>query len=146
MTQADLAPPKAKRKKPSSPSAMSLERCRKLGYQAQVVERWIPRAFRRVDLFGGLDIVALDGHPGCLGIQACAGGDASTHCHKLEQEPRLVEWLRHENRLQIWSWSRKGKAGKRKLWTCRVIQAHLFHPDNNIILWSELGEDQPPPP
>ena len=101
----------------SSPTSRSLDYCRKQGWTCQVVEKWIPQAKRRIDLFGCIDVVALDGNP--LGIQACAGSSHAARRAKAIAEPRLQLWLDAGCRFEVWSWTKKGKAGKRKLWTLR---------------------------
>ena len=104
---------------PSSPTSRTLQECRKRGWTSAVVEKWIPQTKRRLDLFGCIDIVALDGQPGVLGIQATSGGNHSSRVSKALEEPRLQEWLRAGNRFAVWSWSKKGPAGTRKKWTLR---------------------------
>jgi hypothetical protein len=42
-----------------TPTQRALAECKKRGWQAQVVEKWIPHTRRRLDLFGVIDIVAL---------------------------------------------------------------------------------------
>lgn len=115
--------PKAKRKKSTPLNARSLAECRKRGWTAQVVERRLPRTFTTVDLFGVIDIVAIAAVPGrkvILGIQACAGTDHAKRRDKILAEPRVAEWIAANGHLELWSWSKRGAAGKRKLWTLRV--------------------------
>ena len=100
---------------PSSPSARSLAEMRRRDWTAQVVERWVPQARRRIDLFGVIDILALDGEPGCIGIQATTGSNHASRRKKALAEPRLLLWLRAGNRFEVWSW-RKGANGR---WTLR---------------------------
>ena len=127
----------------------TLRRCRKdLRWHAGKVEQWV--GFKgnkggrtgglggvRVDLFNGIDIIALDGQPGSLGIQVCGETGISPHKKKLrelvsqwegytsegllqDEEHPLLEWLRAGNRLEIWSWrQRPKKPGGR--WECRVV-------------------------
>jgi hypothetical protein len=101
----------------TSPTARSLGECRRLGWTAQVVERWNPHSKTRLDLFGGVDILALDGLPGCLGIQATTTAHAAAREAKLRAEPRMAAWLAAGNRLEVWAWAKLGARGKRKLWT-----------------------------
>jgi hypothetical protein len=101
-----------------SPTARSLRLLRERGAIAQTVERWNPGARRRVDLFGVIDIVALEpGLQGVLGIQACTTGDQSKRLAKILSEPRALAWIGSGCRLAIWGWSKKGARGKRKQWT-----------------------------
>ncbi len=114
----------------SSPTQRTLARCRKNGWIAQVVEKWNSFTNTRHDLFGCVDVVALDGEPGILGIQTTSTGNMSKRVAKcLEVIPR--EWLRAGNRLQVWGWSQRvhylksGKKAKRKRWTVKVTSVKL---------------------
>lgn len=103
----------------SSPTQRSLAELRKRGWLAQVVEKWIPQVKRRIDLFGIGDILALDGLPGSLMIQASSASGHSARVKKALAEPKLLQWLQAGNRFAVWTWGKKGAAGKRKLWTLR---------------------------
>lgn len=104
----------------TSPTARSLAMLRKAGYTANVVEKWIPQTKRRLDLFGGIDIVAIRaGDAGALGVQSTSGDNVSHRLKKMRGIAALKLWLDCGNRLVIHGWSRKRKAGTRKLWTCR---------------------------
>lgn len=101
-----------------SPTQRTLAECKRRGYTAQVVERWNQYARVRVDLFGVIDIVAITPN-GILGIQACAGSSHAARRTKIGAEPRAAEWVHAGGMLEIWSWSKRGGAGKRKTWTLR---------------------------
>ncbi len=110
----------AKRKRSSvSPTRRTLAECRKRGYVVQVVERWNQHARVRQDLFGVIDLVAL-ANGAILGIQACAGASHSARRDKIVAEPRAKQWVEAGGRLELWSWSKRGERGKRKLWALRV--------------------------
>ncbi len=102
----------------TSPSARSLQHLRKLGYYAQVVERYNPFAHVRQDLFGFIDIVAIKGDQnGVLGVQATSADHVSHRKKKsIAQEPLKV-WLKAGNRFVVHGWSKKGARGKVKHWT-----------------------------
>jgi hypothetical protein len=114
-------PDKRKRgkRKSTSPTARTLAECRKRGFTAQVVERFNPHAKVRVDLFGVIDVVAM-GNGTIVGIQACSGTDHARRRAKILAEPRAKQWVECGGHLELWSWSQRGAAGKRKLWTLRV--------------------------
>lgn len=129
--------PKKKRKSSTSPNARTLAECRKRGWIAQTVERpWNPHTKVTLDLFGVIDIVAIEppndeilGGPRIIGIQACSGGrsgadgrgsDHAARRAKILAEPRAKQWVEAGGRLELWSWSKRGAAGSRKLWTLRV--------------------------
>lgn len=115
----------------TSPTARTLQECRKREWPAGVVERWIPQAGRRIDLFGIIDLIALDGGCGCLGIQATSGPNVSSRIVKAMESEHLKPWLAASNRFEVWGWAKRGKAGKRKLWSVRRVE--LFHSAGKII-------------
>jgi len=120
-----------------SPTQRALAELKRRGWTAQVVERWNQYARVRVDLFGCIDIVAIDPASdrtvpvgpifvrnqgaAIVGIQVTAS--AAHHAHrraKILAEPRMRQWVEAGGRLELWSWSKKGKRGKRKRWELRV--------------------------
>ena len=85
---------------------------RKRGLKAGIVERWIGRARRpggvgvRQDLFGIIDVIALDPARGVIGIQICGTGYAE-HYKKITEEKRAetVAWLSTPGAiLELWGW------------------------------------------
>jgi hypothetical protein len=91
---------------------------------------------RRVDLFGLIDVLCLDGQPGCLGVQCCAYSGVSAHVKEIrdglvkmpapstgkpacEVSKRLLakRWLAAGNRLSIFGWRKVD--GK---WTPRIVE------------------------
>lgn len=133
----DERTPKAKRRKGTSPTARTLAELRKRGWTAQVVERpWNKFSKVTLDLFGVIDLIAIVPPDGdilsgqqlqsgaILGIQATGhitgGGNHAARRTKILAEPRAAEWVAAGGRLELWSWSKRGAAGKRKLWTLRV--------------------------
>ena len=100
-----------------SPTARSLALLKSRGAIAAVVEKWNSFARIRVDLFGFLDIVALEpGKTGLLGVQACVTGDQSKRLAKIALNANVAPWLAAGNRVAVWGWSKKGPRGKRKTW------------------------------
>tara|TARA_R100000315_G_scaffold58758_1_gene34099 strand:- start:245 stop:640 length:396 start_codon:yes stop_codon:yes gene_type:complete len=104
----------------SSPTQRSLQHCRKNGWIAGVVEKWNQYARIRQDLFGCIDMIVIDDlEQGPLAVQATSGSGHAARRKKSIAEPRLKMWLESPARFEIWSWSKKGPKGKRKLWTLR---------------------------
>lgn len=98
-------------------TARSLEHCRKLGYVAGLVERRLPRTFTTIDFLGLIDVLALDGLPGVLGIQACWQSDQAAHRAKALANANLRPWLAAGNRFELWSWRRAKRRNKDKTWS-----------------------------
>jgi hypothetical protein len=113
----------------ASPSQRTLERLRKDGYIAQVVEKRVP--FRNItqDLFGCIDILAVKpGHP-VLGVQATTVSNQSARYKKSIAIPELRVWLEAGCRFEVWGWAQSGKEGKRKLWTPSIRNVRLVDLD-----------------
>ena len=119
-----------------SPTQRARAFCKAQGWTSQIVERFNIYAKVRQDLFGCLDLVVLDGQGGGpLGVQVCAGASHAARRTKMLAEPRLLEWLRSPARAEIWSYSRRGAARKRKLWTLRreTLTVESFEPQVNPL-------------
>lgn len=99
-----------------SPTELTLRELRRRGWTAEVVERWIPGANIRRDLFGGIDIVGMKIRCGILGVQCTTRPHATERLVKLSAEPRMVTWLRSGGRLDVWGWAKRCPRGGRKLW------------------------------
>lgn len=105
-----------------------MEFCRKQGWIAGVVEKWNPHARIRQDLFGCIDIIVIDDlEQGPLAVQATSGTGHAARRKKSVAEPRLKLWLEAPARFEIWSWSKRGPRGKRKVWTLRREPITLEH-------------------
>jgi hypothetical protein len=94
-----------------------LAHLRRLGYLAAVVERWIPGANVRRDLFGFADVLAV--HPRdrqFLLVQATTRDHAANRLAKARARPELLAWLKAGGRFEVQGWTRR--AGR---WQVRVI-------------------------
>jgi hypothetical protein len=100
----------------SRPTQRSLAELREREWPHQVVEYWHHYGQVRIDLFGCIDILALDGQPGSLGIQACTVGDASKRRKKALGCVNLPHWLAAGNRFEVWGWRELVASG----WTLRT--------------------------
>ena len=82
-----------------------------------------PMGFRK-DLFGFIDIIALDPEKGIVGIQSC-GQAFSEHALTIlnsDATENVIEWLKAGGKVELWSW-RKVKlvrGGKAERWMPRV--------------------------
>ena len=121
----------------SSPTSRSLNFLRSLGWAPAVVEKWVPRARRRVDLFGCLDLVVLrPGVAGVLGLQVTSGpGNGRKRQAKIEAEDRARLWLECGNQVHVHCWIKR-KAG----WCLRVSEAELVE---GQFVWTDT-EDRTP--
>ena len=121
-----------------SPTARTLAYLRKQGYLAAVVEKWVPGANIRQDLFGFADILAV--YPGkvwqpssgsgsstvvkskeFLLVQTTTAGNFSSRMKKAKGRPELGIWLQAGGKFEVHGWS-KGPDGK---WKVRVVMVML---------------------
>ena len=86
----------------------------------------------RQDLFGFIDIVALDPEHGIIAIQSTSGGCHSGHRKKILEDRtiRAMEWLEcGKGRTKIWliSWTKKllKRGGKARRWMPRIEEITL---------------------
>lgn len=148
----------------SSPTARSLEWCRRVGWVAGVVERrqpvgpgkpsWLGKTH---DLFGFADLVALDGHLGVLLIQATTGAHHAHREAKLAGAPqgtaleddeaarRVLVAVRRAlaagNRVEVWSWSKRKvrRGGRAVRWTLRRSRAYwLASATGGNVAWEPV--------
>lgn len=100
-----------------------------------IVEKWNPfggpmrpdgsgRVGRRNDLFGIIDVLALDPERGVVGVQSC-GQDFSGHLKKMQEEQaqEVRDWIRTPGtQLELWGWRKikKVKGGKAMIWEPRI--------------------------
>lgn len=112
----------------SSPTQRSLEHCRKQGWPAHVVEKWIPQTRRRLDVWGFGDVLVLDGEPGAMLVQATSTGVAARRTKILSECTDAAKaWLKAGNRIEVWGWTKRvhrnkdGSKSKVKRWTLRTV-------------------------
>lgn len=93
-----------------SPSALTAEMLKKEGWIVWTVERWIPGANIRVDLFGILDQIAIkDGQ--VLGLQPTAWSEISKRVNKIAESEYIGEVRKLGWTLWVigWRWCPKTK-------------------------------------
>jgi len=117
-----------------TPTQRTLRELRNQGRLVDVVERWTPiptlpsKGIRR-DLFGFIDLIALDPRRGIIGIQSF-GSSFSEHIRKImdsEITDNVIEWLKADGKLELWGW-RKVKlkrGGKALRWQPRIREITL---------------------
>ena len=124
-----------------SPTQRTLRALRDLGRVCAITEKWNrfggpprkdnpkKRVGCRVDLFGFIDLIALDPQRGIIGIQSC-GQAFAAHRRALLDSPcteHLIECLRCGGTVELWGW-RKVKirrGAKAMVWRPRVEEITL---------------------
>lgn len=99
-----------KKKKAKSPNAKAIAELKRLGFEAFIVEQRIPHCFVTRDVFGFMDILAVNG-VNTIGIQATAGGGSKGESNrnarrvKILAEPRALLWIKSGNLLELWNFN-----------------------------------------
>ena len=116
-----------------TPTQRTIRELKNQGLRCAIVEKWNahvgPHGIRQ-DLFGIIDVIALDPSRGVVGIQCCAGSGFRAHWRKITEEhaQEAMDWLMTPGTaLEIWAW-RKVKlkrGGKAMVWRPRVVSVTL---------------------
>jgi hypothetical protein len=101
-----------------TPTARCLTDLRKLGATCAVVERWNQWAKKRIDLFNFADLLAIVGRS-IVALQVTTGANHSARKAKILAEPKALAWVKAGGLIELWSYSKMGARGKRKVWTVR---------------------------
>lgn len=110
-----------------SPTQRTLRELRSMGRVCGIVERFNahvgPHGIRQ-DLFGFIDVIALDPDRGIVGVQCCARSGHAAHRTKIleERTDEAAEWLRCGGKIEIWSWAKQKlkRGGKAMRWKPKV--------------------------
>jgi hypothetical protein len=101
-----------------TPTARTMQYLRRWGYLVDVVERWIPRANVRRDLFGIGDLLAVTMDEPPLLVQCTSLANVSARVAKAQTCQGLAVWLRTGSRFQVFGWA-KGRGG---LWHPKIVE------------------------
>ncbi len=121
-----------------TPTQRTMRELRNQGRVCAVVEKWNAFAKKpgqdgppgiRVDLFGIIDIIALDPERGVVGVQCC-GQDFAGHFRKItvEKAQETTDWLSTPGTvLELWAWRKvkKVRGGKAMIWQPRIREISL---------------------
>lgn len=111
-----------------SPTQRTLALLKSRGWTAGVVEKWVPGAFIRRDLFNIIDIIALTGTQ-IAGVQSC-GEAFADHRKKIEEEnaPIAEKWIANGGRLILVGWRpvKVKRGGVAKRYEPRELEYYPF--------------------
>lgn len=114
-----------------SPTQRTLRYLRQQGRICGIVEKFNPHVGPhgiRQDLFGFIDIIALDPERGIIGIQSC-GQDFAQHRRKITEERTdiVAEWLKSGGKVELWGWRKLKlkRGGKAMRWQPRIEEIVL---------------------
>ena len=122
-----------------SPTQRTLAAMREQGRVCGIVERFNSHVGKfgiRQDLFGFIDIIAIDPVDGIVAIQPC-GQSFKQHVDKMigERNENMYEWIKHAP-IELWGW-RKVKlkrGGKAMRWKPRIADIILDDEDKIQII------------
>nr|BAR33760.1 hypothetical protein [uncultured Mediterranean phage uvMED] len=106
----------------------------KLNRECGIVEKFQQYGGRfgvRQDLFGFIDIIAIDPSKGIVAIQS-TGQDWSGHVNKILEKKEIVsKWLKHST-IELWAWRkvRKVRGGRLMVWKPRIGDFYLDENEN----------------
>jgi|TARA_Y100000289_G_scaffold33336_1_gene32945 hypothetical protein len=124
-----------------SPTQRTLKAMRNQGRICGIVEKFQQYGGKfgiRQDLFGFIDIIAIDSKDGIIAIQS-TGQDWSGHINKImDLEEIVMKWLEHAP-LELWSWRKvkKVRGGKAMIWKARIGD---FYIENKQLKYKERDE------
>jgi hypothetical protein len=99
----------------TSPTQLTLKLLREEGWTVEVVERWVPGANIRKDLFGFIDLVALKGDM-TLGVQATSYSNMGARIKKIENAELLSQVRRACWHLWVIGWRKQNNR-----WTHKIV-------------------------
>jgi hypothetical protein len=114
-----------------SPTQRTIRELKNQGRRCAIVEKYnhfVKRADGgrgiRQDLFGIIDVLALDPERGVIGIQCC-GSDFAAHDRKIREElyQNAIDWMQTPGTgLELWGWRKvkKKRGGKAMVWRPKV--------------------------
>lgn len=87
---------------------------RRRGYVAEVVERWLPRANVRKDLYGFIDVLCIVADPDSelfmkdrvVGVQATSWSNVRSRVRKIAEHPHVEAVRRAGIRILVHGWKR----------------------------------------
>ena len=123
-----------------SPTQRTIRALKDRGLVCAIVEKWNahvgPYGIRQ-DLFGIIDVLALDPQHGVIGIQSC-GSNFSAHIRKFQNEraQECIDWLTTPGTsLELWGW--------RKVKVKRGGKAMVWRPRVQVITLDDIQEKEP---
>ena len=98
-----------------SPTQLTLEKLRAEGWLAEVVEKWIPGANIRKDLWGFVDILAIRDDE-ILAAQATSYSNVSSRVNKITDHENLPAVRLANIQIQVWGWRKLDNR-----WAARIV-------------------------
>lgn len=125
-----------------SPTQRTIRALRDQGMVCGIVERFNPYVGPhgiRQDLFGCIDIIALDPERGVIGVQSC-GQDFAGHRRKMLEErcQEVTDWLATPGTVfEVWGWRKLKlkRGGKAMRWRPRLARITI---EDDELVFTEI--------
>lgn len=104
----------------TTPTQRSLRLLRAQGYRVAITEHWNSFVKRRQDLFGFIDLLAIDAP--MMAIQTTSGTNVSARVAKILESDAAREWIEAGHRIIVHGWAKRGHRGAVKRWECREVE------------------------
>jgi Holliday junction resolvase len=101
----------------ASPTQLTLKLLREEGWTVEVVERWIPGANIRKDLFGFIDLIAIRSGM-VLAVQATSYSNISARVKKIESAESLSEIRKCSWHIWVIGWRKQNNRWTHKIVDC----------------------------
>ena len=118
-----------------SPTERTLRWLRDAGWRADVVERWLPHARVRKDVYGFIDILCINDDD-TLGVQATSAANVGSRIQKIRALDAARSWLVGGRKLWVVGWRKYRKAEAGKHW--RPLVRELTLSDLDV----EVGDEE----
>jgi hypothetical protein len=105
-----------------STSARTMKWLRDRGFLADNVERYNAYTKRRNDWCQFADIIAIHEEHKVWFVQTTSGTNHASHFNQMVRNEKVLKTMKCGGKVILISWSKRGKKGKRKLWTPRIVQ------------------------
>lgn len=93
----------------SSPTSRTLKHLRDAGYQAQVVEHWVPGANVKRDLFGFIDVLGIHEETGeVLAVQTTSYSNMASRARKIAESDKVATVRKAGWAIHIHGWRKVG--------------------------------------
>lgn len=107
---------KPSKRKPAALTPRSKKLLHDRGYVVERTERWCAFSRRRIDLFGCVDLLAVNGTEN-LAVQVTSAANASARLAKARASDGLRRWLCVPGcRFVVHAWAKRGRA-----WVCKEL-------------------------
>ena len=100
-----------------SPTARTIKKLREEGWTPDVVERWIPGANIRRDLYGFIDVLAIKDTE-TKAIQCTSKGNMASRIRKIEDSDTVDAVRKAGWSIEVWGWFKKGRFWEVKITDC----------------------------